>query len=398
MRLALLFLVLTPMLPFHDDQLPTLESLLSSSEQQQFDRASSFQETLKVLRRVLDRFAQTAKRQLDSKDIEKVKESVRAIRTLAREGVRITERVTDRKALRSKSARRMEIRLRRMAQELNDQRKAAPFELWEHFDAALEDVKAFRSDLLEGFFASGPRPPGSSGFASGVQRVLEEVSFGVPRSRPGASAPGSDWRQWKRSEPLAEARAKKPCPRNSIVRYAVQAVAFLSTEAELARQRRIRSSISGDQFTDAEFELLRDAQELKPRVKVFLEIAEARLDEIERRTAGIEWEKEDPNPLEFYIYAQLVRAYQRSLQGIMINIDEKASYKSATEKDIKKSLELLNSRIQTFVPRLEPVKKLAEDRQNEDLYLEWREAWKASQKALQGSQFGLGAPAEQKDP
>ena len=134
------------------------------------------------------------------------------------------------------------------------------------------------------------------------------------------------------------------------------------------------------------------------RVKVFLKIAEARLDEIERRMARIEWEKEDPNPLEFYTYAQLARAYQRSLAGIMINIDEKARYKIASEKDIKKSLELLNSGIQTFLPRLEPVKKLAEDRQDEDLYLEWREAWKASRKALQGSQFGLGAPAKQKDP
>ena len=343
MRLALLFLVLTPTLPSHGDQLPTLESLLSASEQQQFDRASNFRETLKVLRRVLDRFAQMAKRQLDSQETEKVKESVQAIRTLAREGAKITARVTARKALRSKSARRMEIRLRKMAEELDSQRKASPFELWEHFEAALADVRAFRSDLLDGFFASKPRP-GSSGFSPDTQ-----------------------------------------------------AASFLPSEAELPRQRRIRSSVSGDQFTDAEFELLRDAQELKMRVKVFLKIAEARLDEIERRMAGIEWEKEDPNPLEFYTYAQLARAYQGSIQGIMINIDEKARHKIATEKDIKKSLELLNSRVQTFIPRLEPVKKLAEDRQDEDLYLEWREAWKASQKALQGSQFGLGAPAKQKD-
>ena len=396
MRAALLFLVLNTVLLSQDDQLPALESILSASEKQQFDRAPNFQEALKVLRRVLDRLAETTRRQLDSQGLDQVKESVQAIRTLAREGVQITARVTDRKALRSKSARRMEIRLRKMAEELDSLRKASPFELWGDFDAVLEDVKAFRSDLLEGFFAFTP-PSSSSGFAPGILRVSRQVISGVPMSSPGAPAPGSACRQWKRSEPLAEARGKNPCTRNAILPHAFQAVAFLPTAAEPA-QRRIRSSISGDQFTGVEYEQVQDAQELKPRVKVFLKIAEARLDEIERRMARIEREKEDPNPLEFYTYAQLARAYQRSLAGIMINIDEKARYKIASEKDIKKSLELLNSGIQTFLPRLEPVKKLAEEREDEDLYLEWREAWKASRKALQGSQFGLGAPGKQKDP
>ena len=346
MRLALLFLVLTSTLPSSgDDQLPTLESILTASEQQQYQRASNYQETMKVLRRVLDRHAHTASRMLEAQKLDDVTASVRAIRRVVREGTLLTGQMADNKALRSKAARRMEIRLRKVAEELDHLRKASPFELWGHFDAALEDVRAFRSDLLEGLFASAPPP-----------------------SEPRGSASTS---------PVS---------------------GFLPGGTETVAQRKIRSSISGDQFTGVEYELVQDAQELKPRVKVFLEIAEARLDEIERRTAGIEWEKEDPNPLEFYTFAQLARAYQRSLQSIMINIDEKARYKSAPEKDIQKSLELLNSGIQTFIPRLEPVKKLAEDREDEDLYLEWREAWKFSQKALQGSQFGLGAPANQKDP
>ena len=357
MRLALLFFVLTSTLPSGDDQLPTLESILTTSEQQQFRRASNYQETMKVLRRVLNRHAHAASRMLEAQKLDDVTAAVRAIRGVVREGTRLTEQMAGSKALRSKAARRMEIRLRKMAEELGSLRKASPYELWEEFDVALEEVNAFRSDLLAGFFASSSRS--GSGFAPGILRVSRKVNLGVPMSRPD--------------------------------------VVFLLTAAEPA-QRRTRSSISGDQFTSVEYELVQDAQELKARVKVFLEIAEARLDEIERRTAGIEWEEEDPHPLEFYTYAQLARAYQRSLRSIMINIDEKARYKSAPEKDIRKSLELLNSGIQTFIPRLEPVKKLAEDRKDEDFYLEWREAWKFSQKALQGSQFGLGAPAEQKDP
>ncbi len=345
MRAALLFLVLNTVLLSQDDQLPALESILSASEKQQFQRASNYQEIIKVLRRVLNRHAHTARRMLEAQKLDDVTTSVRAIRRVVREGTLLTGQIANSKALRSKAARQMEIRLRKMEEELESLRKASPFELWGEFDAALEDVNAFRSDLLEGLFAS--TPPSS-----------EHLGF----------APGS------------------------------QVTRFLPGETEAVAQRRIKSSISGDQFTGVEYEQVQDAQELKPRVEVFLKIAEARLDEIERRMARIEWEKEDPNPLEFYTYAQLARAYQRSLAGIMINIDEKARYKIASEKDIKKSLELLNSGIQTFIPRLEPVKKLAEDRQDEDLYLEWREAWKASRKALQGSQFGLGAPAKQKDP
>ena len=346
MRLALFFLVLTSTLPASgDDQLPTLESILTASEQQKYRRASNYQETMKVLRRVLDRYAHTASRMLEAQKLDDVTAAVRAIRRVVREGSLLTEQMADSKALRSRAVRRMEIRLRKMAEELGHLRKASHFELWEDFDAALEDVKAFRSDLLEGLFASAPPP----------------------------------------SDPLGSAST-------------ASVGSFLPAGTETAAQRRMRSTITGDQFTSVEYELVQDAQALKPRVKVFLKIAEARLDEIERRMAGTEWEKEDPNPLEFYTYAQLVRAYQRSLRSTMINIDEKARYKSATEKDIQKSLELLNSGIQTFIPRIEPVKKLAEDREDEDLHLEWREAWKFSQKALQGSQFGLGAPAKQKDP
>ncbi len=346
MKLALLFLVLLPSLAPRGDQLPPLESILSAAERQELDRAVTFQETLKVHRRVLDRFARIVRAQLSSQNTEKIQESVLAIRSVVREAMQLTARVTDRKALRSRSARRMEIRLRKLAEELESQKRASPFELWEVFEAAVEDVTAFRNDLLDGFFAAPEPRSGSAGFTAG----------------------------------------------------SLQTAGYLPLAAGRARQLRIKSSISGDQFTDAEFELLRDAQELKERVEVFLNIAEARLDEIERRTAGIEWDKEDPNPLEFYTYAQLTRAYQRSLEGIMINIDEKATRKTAPEKEIKKSLKMLNSRIQTFIPRLEPVKKLAEDRRDEDLHVEWREAWKSSQQALKGSQYGLGAPAQPKDP
>ena len=129
-------------------------------------------------------------------------------------------------------------------------------------------------------------------------------------------------------------------------------------------------------------------------MEVFLEIAEARLVEIERRMQKQEWEQDKPNPLEYYTYAQMMHAYWKALEGIMINIDEKAKYKLAEPKEIKKSLRALNKQIQQFVPRLEPVRQLSIDLKDEELYNEVRKGMRASETAQRGSQMGLGAPVE----
>ena len=151
---------------------------------------------------------------------------------------------------------------------------------------------------------------------------------------------------------------------------------------------------SKDRFTEEEFGKLQLHQELEKRVEVFLEISEARLKEIQRRMKGGEWEEEEENPLEFHTYWDMVHAYRQAIDGIMINIDEKAIRKTAPEKDIKKSLEKLNKKIQEFIPQLEPIKQLAIDRKDEALYVELEEAQEISDIAQKGSLLGLGAPAQ----
>jgi len=151
---------------------------------------------------------------------------------------------------------------------------------------------------------------------------------------------------------------------------------------------------SRDRFTDEEYGKLQLHQELEKRVEVFLEIAEARLEEIQKRMKGGEWEEEEENPLEFHTYWDMVHAYRRAIDGIMINIDEKAIHKTASEEDIRKSLEKLNKKIQEFIPQLEPIKQLAIDQKDEALYRELEEAQEISVVAQKGSLYGLGAPAQ----
>ena len=117
--------------------------------------------------------------------------------------------------------------------------------------------------------------------------------------------------------------------------------------------------------------------------------------EIQKRMKGGEREEEEEeNPLEFHTYWDMVHAYWRAIDGIMINIDEKAIYKTASEKDIRKSLEKLNKKIQEFIPQLEPIKQLAIERKDEALYRELEKAQEISVVAQKGSLYGLGAPAE----
>lgn len=347
MRAVLILVILSPFLVQPKQQSHSFEALLTDAEKWKFKRNMNYGERMKVLRRVLDRYVAIAKLRVERKDLNEVEVAVYAIQTLARKGMELKRKVVAPKVLRSRPVRQMEIRLRKMLRELENLKKASPSRFWDVFDEALEDIKAFRGQLLQGFFTyviqSDPNLT--------VQKLVGKSPHGV-------------------EEAIEE----------SLLPVATRAVS----------QTKTRSLITGDQFTNVEYASLQNAQKLKTRVKVFLRIAEGRLDEIERRRSRVKWDKDKQNPLEFYTYGQLVRAYQRSVEGIMVNIDEKMTSKSETEKNIKKTLRQLNSKIENFIPRLELVRNLAEEKRDKNLYLEWRKAWKSSQTALKSSGLSLG--------
>jgi len=164
------------------------------------------------------------------------------------------------------------------------------------------------------------------------------------------------------------------------------------TEAGMISASSVGPVQTRDRFTDEEYTQIQLAQELAKRVEVFLEIAETRLAEIRRRMDKLEWEEEEENPLEFHTYWDMVHAYRQAIDGIMINIDEKAISKTATEEDIEDSLKELNKGIGEFIPQLEPIKELAIELQDQVLYRELLEAEETSITAQKGSLYGLGAP------
>lgn len=323
------------------------QDLLSPGESRQYRSKPQYRARMGVLRKALERHGEKTRREVRTRRFSNAVETLAAIRVIARHGMELTESSAEARDFRSKKVRKLEIRLRKMTEMLEDLKSAPPFEYRSSFEETVGLLSDFRRQLLEGYFDD----PGESRDSATRSPALTPLQFSVSQ--------------------LHAAPAASPY-----------------------RQRKLRSTVGGDQFTEEEEDAIREAQELKPRVKVLLRIAESRLDEIARRLAQHPWKEKEPNPLEFFTYAQMVRAYHRALRVLMINVDEKARFGTASEKDIRKSLELVNKQMQTFIPQLQPLRKLAIELQDEDLFVEVRQAQKISEQALKGSQLGLGAPSQ----
>ena len=316
-----------------------LSDLLSPGEMRSYQSRPAYKHRIDLFRKVLDRYSRMLTSQVKQEKWEESLEILRKIRSLAGYGAREGEGAHTRKELRSTAVKKLEIRLRKLMERLRDLKRAAPFQYGQEFDTTIERLELLRSRLLKQLF----------GQALSERMVL-------------------------------------------LARY--PALAAFSLAPGVPRQRRGQSTITGDQFTDREYEKIQLAQELPKRVDAFLEIARHRMRELRRRLEKKEWKDKKPNPLEFFTPAQLVHAYWRALEGVMVNIDEKARYHSAPEKEIRKTLKKLNSSVLDFMPQLEPIQQWAKRTGDEELIREVLQAEKTTEIARKGSQLGLGAPVK----
>jgi len=345
MTLLFLTLLIVPLVsPLHLAQSvdPPLKDLLTERELREYQRKPKYRDRIDLFREVFDRRVDLLQRYIQRDQLDETADLLQKISALSHYAGEQSSNAKKDKDLRSSEVKKLEIRLRKLIETINDLQTTVPFEYAEGFENTIRTLEQLRKTLLEQLLGEalvGIRTAGEKGKGDPASLSLHPGGFSL------ASPPA-----------------------------------------------RLQSR---DRFTEEEFEKLQLHQELEKRVEVFLEIAEARLEEIQRRMKGGEWEEEEEeNPLEFYTYWDMVHAYRRAIDGILINIDEKAIYKTASEKDIRKSLEKLNKQIQVFIPQLEPIKQLAIDRKDEALYRELEEAQEISVVAQKGSLLGLGAPAQ----
>ena len=314
-----------------------LEDVLSEKRLAKYQSKTKYHDRLKVLREALEDKSKRLPLLIDQRNLATIYRSLGEMRTICSYAMDISLKETNEKERRSKEVKKLEIVLRKLGEILGDTKLEVPLENRVPFEQTKHRIEELREQLLRQLFgkALGTSSSGNFQFTSGAM----------------TSAP--------------------PPP---------------------ARIQRGLWDL--DKFTEEEFSEIQEEQELPKRVEVLLKIAEARFEEIDRRRNGIEWEEEEPNPLEFYTYEDMLFAYTRALDAVMSNIDEKAEMRTAPEKDIRKALKELEKKVKKFIPKLEALEDLIRSQKDEALADQYLEALKTSDVAHQGALYGLGAPTE----
>lgn len=336
---ALLLLVLLQGVEVSEPSGPILplDQVLSERRLSTYYGKSRYQDRLKVLREAIETRTKRLPALIDERNLATIYRSLGEMRTICSTAMEISLEATNEKERRHKEVKRMEIRLRKLSEILEDTKLEVPLENRVPFDETREVLEDLREQLLRQLFGRALGTPNGASFQFASSAI---TSAPLPaRSQQGL---------WDL-----------------------------------------------DRFTEEEFLKVQEAQELEKRVKVLLEIAEARFEEIDRRRKGLEWKEEEPNPLEFHTYEEMLFAYTRALDAIMANIDEKAEMGTAPEKEIRKALEELEKKVSKFIPRLEELEELIRSQRDEALADQYLEALRTSDIALKGALYGLGAPKEE---
>lgn len=321
-----------------------LQDILTDRELRDYQRTPRYRNRISMFKKVFDRNSNLLERYVKANDLGKSSNLLLQIQAMCNFVEQETNQTEDLKELRSKQVKQLEIRLRRLAKTIRDLQVTRPWEHIDQFEVTVQAVDHLRTLLLHHLL--------------GEQSSMNSFS------------------EFSTSDRLY----KNP-----------NAWIFSVTRATLAPAEKIPRP-NRDRFTDEEYTDVQMAQELPKRVKVFLGIAESRLEEIQRRIDKQEWTEKEDNPLAFYTYQDMVHAYLHAIDGIMTNIDDKVIYKTASREEIEESLKALNKNISEFIPQLKLIKDFALKLQDQPLYKKLLEAEEVSIAAQKGSLYGLGAP------
>jgi hypothetical protein len=146
-------------------------------------------------------------------------------------------------------------------------------------------------------------------------------------------------------------------------------------------------------LTDKEIETIQDHQEIQMRVKFYLQFAEARLKAAEDRLNGTESEAGDP--FEFYTPEDMLDGYYRILRSVMINLDDaNRSPDPRVHPQVRKALKTLRGSTEKSLGQLEVLKKIAEEKKNEELWNLVNKAIDVTKGAHEGAASALAKEPE----
>ncbi len=160
------------------------------------------------------------------------------------------------------------------------------------------------------------------------------------------------------------------------------------------------AGIAKEFLTSKEIEKIQDAYEIDARVRIYMEAAALRLKTAEERLTGKESVPGDP--LEFFTPEDMLDGYYRILKSVMVNLDDAVQNPGRNSgvringeiarndrQRIGKTLKLLKSETEKDIDELLILKKVAEEKNKEQLSNLVNEAIDITNGAHEGAEYGL---------
>lgn len=320
----------------------TLEEILPSSTYQRYHE-SDYPGQLKILRFAIQNTNTRLRIQVSRGEQEEFLRRLVELKILGDEALARSEEVTSEKMLRHKEVKLMEIFLRKEIDFLEELKLEVPYDIRDHFYPPKDSLDLLRNKLFLQLFEGG----------RSFETKLGSGAFSFVGGSPAA--------------------------------------------AGAARSAPTQGLHTIDRFTEEEFRSIQVARTLKDRIEAALKIAEDRLDEIERRKKGEEWSEDEPNPLEFYTYEDLIHAYNRALEAAMHNIDEHAERGLSRMYEIEDALKDLGESCGEFQLRLNELEPLIREVGSLDLAIKLNQALEYTSTALEGTETGLESIKQRKN-
>jgi hypothetical protein len=151
-------------------------------------------------------------------------------------------------------------------------------------------------------------------------------------------------------------------------------------------------------LTDKEIELIQAHHEIDMRVKLYLDFAASRLRTAEERLSGKESEPGDP--FEFLAPEDMLGGYYRIFESIMMNLEDAHQKSDPLERSkVQRALKALKGATESDLKQLEILKKIAEEKDKEELWDLVNKAIDISSGAHKGAESGISKepdPSEKK--
>jgi len=152
-------------------------------------------------------------------------------------------------------------------------------------------------------------------------------------------------------------------------------------------------ALARDFLTEKEITKMKNTQDIDKRTGIYMDAASLRL-----RTALDRFDGKDSEPgdeLEFYSIQDMLEDYYKIMDRIMLVVgDAFESPRSRENINIKKALQALKSESSGNLKKLAGLMKLAEEKQNEELWNRVNSAIDITRGVLDGAEEGLSILAE----